>query len=211
MNPHGSGPASNEVAVTVGCSTPPGSPQSLAAQVRGNRVSFTWVDADGCNDTVYRLAVGSAPGASNLADMPIPVATLTGAAPPGTYHARVTAESALGRSAASGEVAVTVGAVPCAAPALQTFLVAQVTGRQVALLWSPADDEAMLAADRVLPLYYVLEAGSAPGASNLGAWIMGRTTAFSTTAPPGVYYVRIRPYDTCGAGPASADVVVHVP
>jgi hypothetical protein len=41
--------------------------------------------------------------------------------------------------------------------------------------------------------------------------MVGRTTAFSATALPGVYYARIRPVDACGAGPASPDVRVTVP
>jgi hypothetical protein len=123
----------------------------------------------------------------------------------------VATESPAGSSASSAEVAVTIGAAACAAPALQTFLAAQVQGAQVALMWSPADDLAALNADRVVPLAYVLEAGSSPGAANLGSFAMGRTTAFSTAAPPGVYYVRLRAVDACGAGPASSEVVVRVP
>jgi hypothetical protein len=210
-NLHGAGVASNEVVVTVGCSAAPRPPRSFNADARGNRVTFTWIDDDGCNDAAYRLAVGSSPGAANLADIVVPVETVTGVAPQGTYYARVAAESPAGSSAPSGEVAVTIGAAACAAPALQTFLAAQVQGSQVTLMWSPADDLAAMNADRVVALAYVLEAGSSPGAANLGSFAMGRTTAFSTAAPPGVYYVRLRAVDACGAGPASSEIVVRVP
>jgi hypothetical protein len=56
---------------------------------------------------------------------------------------------------------------------------------------------------------YQLEAGSAPGASNI---VVVHTTAptLSATAPPGVYYVRVRARNATGLGPASAEVVVNV-
>ena len=55
---------------------------------------------------------------------------------------------------------------------------------------------------------YVLEVGSATGASNLlTATVPG---PLSATAPPGVYYVRVRAHTECGAGAASNEIVVSM-
>ena len=42
------------------------------------------------------------------------------------------------------------------------------------------------------PAGYVIEAGSAPGLADLASLNVGNVTSFTTTAPPGVYYVRVR-------------------
>jgi hypothetical protein len=211
VNAAGTGPASNEVTVSIGCSGKPKSPSSLTSTVNGSQVTFTWVDPDGCNDTSYVVAVGSTSGASDLAQVTSATDTLSATAPPGTYHARVHAVSPQGgSSAASNEVQVVVGAGRCAPPMFGTNLQGVLTGRQVTLTWRPVSEAAAAAADDVSPISYVLQVGSTPGASNLGSYAMGRATGFTTVGPPGLYYVRIRPADSCGLGAASNEVVVHV-
>jgi len=56
---------------------------------------------------------------------------------------------------------------------------------------------------------YVIEAGSAPGLSDVGMLNVGAATAFGTTASPGVYYVRVRAVNTQGVGAASSEIVVR--
>jgi hypothetical protein len=53
--------------------------------------------------------------------------------------------------------------------------------------------------------------GSAPGLDNLGAiGVPGPATTFTTTAPPGAYYVRVIGLNSCGASPYSNEVRVEV-
>ena len=56
---------------------------------------------------------------------------------------------------------------------------------------------------------YIIEAGSAPGRSDLAVLRVGNVTHFSTQAPPGVYYVRVRGVNASGVGAASNEVIVR--
>jgi hypothetical protein len=55
----------------------------------------------------------------------------------------------------------------------------------------------------------VIEAGSAPGLSDLASLRVGNVTRFTTTAPPGVYYVRVRAFNDKGNSLPSNEVVVR--
>jgi hypothetical protein len=57
---------------------------------------------------------------------------------------------------------------------------------------------------------YILEAGSSPGAADLFRANVGLATVLSGTAPPGVYFTRIRAVNGCGASDPSNEVVVHL-
>lgn len=101
-----SGP-SNEVVVRVGCVASLPAPAGLAATVSGQTVSLSWGAVSGA--TAYVLDVGSAPGASDIGQIPTAATGLAGQAPNGTYYVRVRAVSACGQSAPSAEVIVRVG------------------------------------------------------------------------------------------------------
>ncbi len=106
----GRGPTSNEVVLQVGA-PPPGPPQNLQVTVTAGIATLTWEPpSTGGPVGFYRLEAGSGPGLANLA------VTNTGAtvfvAPPvvpGVYHVRVRAGSASGLSAATPDVAITIG------------------------------------------------------------------------------------------------------
>jgi hypothetical protein len=55
----------------------------------------------------------------------------------------------------------------------------------------------------------LLEAGSAPGLTDVASLQIGPVTSFSTTAPPGVYYVRVRSVNARGAGQPSNEIIVR--
>ena len=58
----------------------------------------------------------------------------------------------------------------------------------------------------------VLEAGYTPGASNAAVIVLDPSArAFSTNAPPGTYYVRVRAMNACGSSAGSNEIVISVP
>ena len=73
--------------------------------------------------------------------------------------------------------------------------------RVVALAWTPP------AGRRALQ---VLEAGSAPGASDILVKDVGWATTFTTPASPGTYHARVRGKNMCGTGAASNELIVVV-
>jgi len=188
---------SNEIRLTVGspCSVP-AEPANLTNTTASTSVSLSW--QAGAGATSYVLEAGSSPGLSNVAVLNTGsgATTFSTAAPPGLYYVRIRSQNACGISAPSNETTVTIGCSPPSAPGM---LSATVSGSNVALSWGPATGAAS----------YVLEAGSAPGASNLGQFPTA-SPGLAASAPPGIYYVRVRALSACGSGPASNEVIVTV-
>ena len=98
----------------------------------------------------------------------------------------------------AGEAALRAFAVP--APPVN--LRAAVSGRTVTLAWQPG-------AGSTGAVYWV-EAGSAPGTANLGAWPTTATELVAAGVPDGRYYVRVRAASTDGVSGPSNEVDVRV-
>jgi hypothetical protein len=61
------------------------------------------------------------------------------------------------------------------------------------------------------PTGYVIEAGDAPGNSNLAVLPTGSAmTSFRVTAPPGRYHVRVRALNGAGTSAVSDEIVLLV-
>jgi hypothetical protein len=121
----------------------------------------------------------------------------------------VRALDAAGASAPSSELILDVDATasPCyaSAPLAPLNLTASMLASSVSLSWTQPDSGPVPNAQAVV-------AGTAPGLTDLGAIeLTGTATSFSTTAPPGTYYVRIVALNSCGASPYSNEVQVVVP
>jgi predicted phage tail protein len=150
--------------------------------------------------TQYLVEAGTAPGLANIATIPVGVPAFTfDGVPPGTFFLRVRAVNAAGVSGPSNEVMVVVGTGP---PGRPYGLGAVVTGASVAITWSqPAEPTTG----------YALEAGSAPGLSNVAVATLGPQTSVAFAGvPPGRYYVRVRALNGLGAGLTSEEVSVVV-
>jgi uncharacterized repeat protein (TIGR03803 family) len=191
---------------------PPGAPSGLAASISGSTVVLTWnAPASGGAPSTYVVVAGSSPGLANLVNTNLgSTATSVTAAgvPPGVYYVRIFAQNASGGSPASNEIAVTVGgAAPGCniVPAVPTGLTTSSNGSTVTITWQ-----------RPLvgcpPTYYVIQAGSAPGLSNLANFSTGNdSTSFSASGVGnGVYYIRILAGNAAGTGGASPDVPLVV-
>jgi len=204
---------------------PPGTPGGLAAAVTGRTVVLTWTPPiTGGTPTSYLLQAGSASGLTDLVntttESAFPTLTATNV-PGGTYFFRVLAQSAAGTSAASNEIAVSVGAgvrasvtvraEACTVPPPPTALTRIQDGNiSVTFVWGAGEGPCQAFA---LPDYYTLEYGAAPGAA-AGSF---RLPAHPTTATfslvgvgSGTYYVRIKAVNKNGSSPASNEVVLRV-
>lgn len=196
-----SGP-SNEVSfalVPLGCNAVPRAPGSLSETTSGTTVSLAWGAA--INASSYVIEAGSATGLADIAVLGTGQRlALQVSAPIGRYFVRARGVNSCGRGAASNEVVIAIGGPPPSAP---TNLTARVMGRTVALDWAaPGIGE--------IPTFYQLEAGSAPGLSDLAVI---RTTDSGYVAAgvlPGRYFVRVRAGNGAGLSGPTADLVVDV-
>lgn len=177
----------------------PGAPQGLTGRVDGSLATLSWSPPAGAAWAGYLLQAGTSPGASNIVQVPLGAATTTVSAPvpPGQYYARVLAFNAQSvPGPASNEIVLTVGARVAVADRPQNFRVS-VAGNSVTLAWNPPATGGVTD--------YVLDAGTAPGASNLlnGLPIGGGFTIAIPGVPPGAYYVRIRARNAGGVSAPS--------
>ena len=103
--------------------------------------------------------------------------------------------------AANQRIAFT-GASTVDLPGTPTNLAASVAGSAVTLTWTAPITGPVTA--------YQVEAGSAPGLSNLAVVQTGAVASFGASAPPGTYYVRVRARNAAGASTPSNEIVVVV-
>jgi hypothetical protein len=104
-NSCGTGPASPDSMIQVGCAAP-GEASPLSASVSGNTVTLQWNAASGAAD--YVVEAGASSGFGNLASIPRAGTSLVAQAPGGTYYVRVRPRNACGSGWWSNEVVVTV-------------------------------------------------------------------------------------------------------
>ena len=161
-----------------------------------------WVAADAPREdepTGYVLEAGTRPGASDVATINVGnVTSFRATVPGGRFYVRLRAVNALGNSDPTPDLVVS----PPGAPGAPTSLADVGSGQTVDLRWSAPVGGGP-------PTGYVIEAGSAPGLSNLVVLPVGNITRFVTSAPPGLYYVRVRAVNAQGPGEASNEIVVR--
>lgn len=189
-------------------------PSNFRATVTGNNVLLQWDQTAG--SWGWQIEAGSGPGLANLAVQRIgPLVnfgggtipfTVTGV-PNGVYFARVrsTRPDFSDVSVPSNEIVVTVGPPACAAPPdAPTGLTAAVNGSNVTLFWAAPGTGST-------PSSYLLEVGSAPGLSDILVFDTGSSaTSLQASAPPRVYFVRLRSRNACGTSAAAASTTVTV-
>lgn len=185
----------------------PSAPRSMTGSVQGSVVSLSWSPPTGAAWAGYLLEAGSAPGASDILQLPLgPTTTkVSGPVPPGRYYARVRAYN--GQPAAgppSNEVALNVSG-PVSPASKPQGLRVSVAGTAVTLTWNPPT-----AGDVVND--YLLDAGTAPGASNIVSAVPvgGGFVVTVPGVPPGAYYVRIRARNALGVSVPSDEAAFTV-
>jgi len=198
-------------AATVGATAvAPSAPTNFAASSSGSSVFLSWnAPASGDPATSYTIEAGTGPGSANLANFNTGNALTTFSASgvgAGTYYVRIRAVNAAGVSNASNEVALVVGPSGgggCAGPPTGLTLLSQSAGSILFAWTAPASGT---------PTSYTIEAGSAPGLSNLANFDTGNPlTSFSTGGVgAGSYYVRVRSRSSCGLSAPSNEILVFV-
>jgi hypothetical protein len=186
----------------------PEPPQNLSAAVEGNTVTLTWqAPASGSTPLAYLIEAALSPGGASIAAfLVLDTSLVRTGVPNGVYYLRVRSGNAEGVSAASTEVVVLVpgGGVPCPSPpGAPTNLIADVSNNLVTLSWNPP-------AGGCAPTTYVVQAGSAAGASDLGVLSVGAATTLVVSAPPGAYFVRVIAFNDFGSSVASNELTVLI-
>ena len=202
------GQASSAVAMTEYFTAPttavPGAPTNLVGTTSGSTVNLTWkAPTTGGAPTTYVVQVGSATGLTDLGSVTTgslsTSATYNGVRA-GTYYFQVAAQNSAGIGAPSNQVAT-----PVLVPGGPTGLTATVTGTSLTLSWHAPTTGAA-------PTSYVIEAGSAPGQTDLGSASTGSiaTTLSANSVAPGTFYLRVRAQDSAGVSAASNEVKVTI-
>lgn len=179
------------------------SPRQMTAAVSDSTITLGWRPGSGTAASGYVVEVGTTAGGSEVGAFPVGAVTrVSGSLPAGTFYARVRGASAPGTGPPGSEVIVTTPAMSLP-PQAPGPLTAGVTGGVVTLSWGAAAGNATT---------YLVEAGTASGLSNIGTLPTGHLdTTFTTPAPPGTYFVRVRAANAFGASAPTNDVVVTVP
>lgn len=222
QNAAGSGPASNEVVITVG-----GTPTSIDGTWNGttsqgrefsfivanSRVTTTLIGGQfgSCGTSAQKTGLNHAvsPGSLSFSE-PSTIGSL-GFSVNGTFagiadasgSASITATPIPGVGGCSGTINVTWSAVNAGtgmpfkpgAPGSVTF---GVQGTQVTINWIASSVGGA-------PSSYSIEIGTSSGASNAGTFTATATT-FATTLPPGAYFARVRGVNASGTSGPSAEV-----
>jgi hypothetical protein len=207
-NASGSSGPSNEVEFVSGGGTgAPNAPASLAAIVQFARVQLSWQSGAQVQPVAgYIVEAGTSPGLANLLAENVGAVTslIVDGVPSGRYYVRVRAFNAASIGPPSNEIEVVVGA-PFGPPGAPMSLRASQSGSSVTLNWSPPAAGGPVAT-------YIIEAGSASGASNLAVQPVGSVTAVTIAGVPrGTYFVRIRAANSVGTSDPSNEVLVVVP
>jgi predicted phage tail protein len=206
VNTAGTSSPSNELSFSTGLTTP-GAPRNLRVSVSGSSAVISWdTAAGGGASSSYLLEAGSATGLSNIATVPVASTSFSvPSVPNGTYFVRVRATGGGGTGPASVETSFSIGGGPVLPPGAPTNLTSSVSGATVTLAWSPPTTGGP-------PTNYTVQAGSAPGLSNLATLAVGATPSFSTSGVPfGTYFVRVISTNAAGSSAASNEVTIIVP
>jgi predicted phage tail protein len=189
--------------ISIASAVAPGPPQNLTASVSGNNVTFTWqAPSTGGVPSSYMLEAALSPGGVPIATLPVTSGPFTvPGVPNGVYYVAVRGVNADGSSERSNEVIISVpsGGGGCtSAPNSPTNLSVSAVGNEVTVTWgAPVGGCAATS--------YVVQAGSAPGLSNVAVVNVGAATSLSASAPGGTYYIRVLGLNAYGGSTATSE------
>jgi 5-hydroxyisourate hydrolase-like protein (transthyretin family) len=165
---------------------PPDPPTGLTASAQGSVAHIAWGAAvTGVPATSYVLEAGLSPG-TTAASLPVPTPSFsTPGLAAGIYYLRVRGVNAYGTGAPSAEFPLIVLGNGASPPPVPEQVEAWTIGDRLTMSWRDPQPGAR-------PTGYQVEAGTAPGATNIAAIdIAARNFTFEGT-PPGFYFLRVR-------------------
>ena len=186
--------ASNSVVLTVGAAERPATPTSLRVVVEGTRVTLAWTPnyTAGMPTETYLLVSG-------IPD-PLPLGTGVSATfaevPAGTYAVRVAAGNAVGLSAASSPVTLTVPG-GCALPGTPAWVSVGLERDMGLVTWE-------MAATGGAPTDYVVLV------EGIGAFRTGGARRITGRLPIGEYRIQVQAENACGVSAPSAVQVLQM-
>lgn len=210
VNAAGSGVPSPELRFTVGastCTAPPAPPVAPVVTTTADTVAMSWYPSPGPAPRAYTLHAAASAGGPAIASFPLGPNPFfaTNGVPPGAYFLRLSASNDCGTSIETRDVVVRVGGVTGPPSAPTTLTASAPAPGTVVISWSaPTSGGAVTG--------YVLEAGSAPGLSDIALIPLGPTTGLSAAGvPAGTYHLRVRAVGAAGVSAPTGDVVLTVP
>jgi len=187
---------SNEVTLTYPVPLPPpAAPRPPMVSVSGNTATIVWTQGAGSVPTHYLIHAGSTSGATDLGIFNVgPGTRVAVALGPGHYFIRIVAANAFGQSPPSDEASWTIGGPP-GPPGTPT---ATLNGSHVTVAWTAPQSGGA-------PTYYLIEAGSTSGATDIGIFNVGAARSVAAAIAPGSYFVRIVAVNSLGQSAASGE------
>lgn len=179
----------------------PGPPRNVQAVVSGNHIEVSWdPPASGSAVSTYIVRAGTAEGASNVFNGGVGLVTrVVSSIANGTYYIRVIAQNTAGAGPPSADIVAQVG-VP---PGPPQNVSASAAGSVLSLNWQAPVTGGPVSG-------YIVQAGTASGASNVFNAAVGAGTSVHGTVPPGTYFLRVRAHGQGGIGSPSAEATVTV-
>jgi len=189
---------------------PPGAPQSLSATVDNYAVSLSWYPpVRSAPFGRYVIEAGLTPGTTIVTLQTMASSYTAAPVGPGRYYVRVRAENAYGIGPASDEIEVLVApnGTGGTAPEPPAEVIGWMSGARLTLTWNPPWNPPWSPSGTNTS--YVVEAGSATGATNIASITVGQAALTYLPVPNGFYFVRVRAMNAAGISPPSSEVLVN--
>jgi hypothetical protein len=168
-------------------------PSGLRSRDLGTSIELAWDGVTALSPGNHVVEAGYAPGATAVQ---IPVGSATTFTAPGPIAGPIFVRV---RDAQSAEVSNEI-VVGCFPPAPPTSLVAMLWPGGVTLSWQPPASA----------VSYALIAGTTSHGQQIGTLQLSGNTTFSTPAPAGTYFVRVRASNACGTSGDSGEAFFTV-
>jgi len=189
---------SNEIKIFVNVPQPPSAPRNLVGLVNGSSVALAWRNTfEGGEPTNIFLEV-TGPFTTSF-PLGLTDTLNVNDVPPGTYTLRLRAGNALGVSATSNAITLTIPSACSGAPLPPEHYLVYRQGSTVTAMWDPA-------ASGSAPTNYLLEvSGTFTGSFSTTA------RSLSATASPGTYSLQVRAQNACGSSAPTPAQTIIVP
>jgi 5-hydroxyisourate hydrolase-like protein (transthyretin family) len=184
----------------------PGAPTNLRIVTSGSIAQFSWSAPSLTNaaaPTSYLLEAGGSPGTTFIT-LPVPgtgTSFSVSNVPPGTFYLRIRGVNGTVQGPASNEVRLAVGAGGLGLPDAPTNLAASVNGSLLTMTWNAPQGGGP-------PSGYIVEAGTASGASNIASLAVTTARFTYTPVPSGFFFLRVRARNAAGVSVPSAEVMI---